>query len=806
MRFHQILQQLNEVRMASSNLKQFVNSPEAQGMQAGFEAELVFTGLGDGEEYEPDWEPDYDQDERAHSIENIIDFFQSGDFADLSNAAANRIREQMQNDYMEWLDEKMRDDWDEDRDDYVYKWIKNNEAVEDLSNDEIQELRDQAVEEQNDSYQSAMEEYYDDWRDSTSLDESDWLRDTGIRNMSDAQNTYDMMWPHYHDTNEGYGGNGEFNVENARRLADSLSETLGVETTVSSGYHSAHRDTETWIFEPDGSLDADDNDNMPVEIVSPPMPLSETLAILPKFFEWAEDNGAYANDSTGFHMSVSMPEHKGDKLDFVKLALFLGDEHVLDQFGRSSNTYAKSAISKIRHQASNKLTEATETKAEAVLKKMRNHLDQLASQALASPSGFGKYTSINPKKNYVEFRSAGGSNYFEDMDKIQDTLMRYARAMSIAMNPDAYKQEYARKLYKLLTKTETEQVTDPKTGRTRTQAKAPVDSDAISLFSRYVAGELPKSALKSFLKLMQHNRDIDRGKTTGKLPLDYEPDGDYVIRGKDENKQPYGPIIHRFNATGSSDAIQKALEWGKKYGLEKSDMSLMHVDNVPRSILDAVPQPPVASQEPTRWRVYHPNGVSSSIFTAVTSTEAIQKAKEEWGERTNPDDVYRAEPYEESDTQDDDDMTEYVLRRREGVGGTGPILHRFRAGSATDAIQQARQWAEDNNIPRVEIWLDEASRVPPEVLNAAPEVPLDVAQNFSSIETEPQNFPAARQPGNEFTGQWEIRDMDTDEVLHTFGGIGNSQADANRHASHWLATNGPEDAYGTEIGVYPVMR
>jgi hypothetical protein len=59
-------------------------------------------------------------------------------------------------------------------------------------------------------------------------------------------------------------------------------------------------------------------------------------------------------------------------------------------------------------------------------------------------------------------------------------------------------------------------------------------------------------------------------------------------------------------------------------------------------------------------------------------------------------------------------------------------------------------------------------------------------------------------PAGEFTGQWQIRD-NTGRVLHRFGGIGNSQVDANRYAAGWLGRNYP-DLAGQEIEVVPEMR
>ena len=65
-----------------------------------------------------------------------------------------------------------------------------------------------------------------------------------------------------------------------------------------------------------------------------------------EFFEWAKGEGAYTNESTGLHVGVSLPGIGGN-IDYVKLALFLGDKYVLDLFDRDGNTYCKSAFDKI---------------------------------------------------------------------------------------------------------------------------------------------------------------------------------------------------------------------------------------------------------------------------------------------------------------------------------------------------------------------------------------------------------------------------------------------------------------------------
>jgi len=810
-------QELDEVAMGTKALQTFVKSPAAQGMRAGFEAELIFSGLGgDSDDYEPEWVNDYDMDERANSIDEIIDFFQNGEFSDLSDRAAQNLRSKMYEQYYDWASDKMHEDWAVDQDDYIKNWIRENEDVSEISEEELDQRVEEAMQNHNSDYESAFEEYNDEWQNDNT-DESAWLRDLGVRYMTDAENEWGIPWPHMHDENEGYGGDGEFNEANAERLAGELESDLGVKTTVSGGYHSARRDTETWIFEPDSSLEPSESGDMPVEIVSPPMPLAQALEMMPKFFAWAESNGAYANKSTGFHMSVSMPEHEGEKLDYVKLALFLGDEYVLEQFGRAANTYARSAISKIRDQASRGLAEDT-TRADQALELMRHHLGQLATRALAQPSGFGKYTSINPKDNYIEFRSAGGSDYFRDIDKIQNTLMRYAQATAIAMNPEAEKHEYAKKLYKLLTKTETKQVVDPKTGTKRVQAKTPVDKDAISIFSRFVAGEIPKAALKSFIKVLQHGRDVERQRSTGEMPKDYDPNGNYVMRRKQDGN-PYGPIIHRFKATGPGNAIEIADKWIEDHGLARNTVHLANIENVPREILNAPPAYAPAQPAPDQ-----PN---------LPATNRGEDG--------------------------------YVLRGRSGGSPAGPVLFRFNANSGGEAIQIARQWAEARGINREHVWLASiedtpqdviaaydqqqtsgtGSRLPSqtdvenrlgwgsqvadanyEIVNRTTNTPVfkliantdaDAQAKLNQWLTAAEQTPgqyivrpiqrSAQQPQGEFTGQWKVvlaGGPNAGVELTRFGGIGNNQDDANRHALRWLTANG----YGsnTEVRVEPVIR
>jgi hypothetical protein len=121
---------------------------------------------------------------------------------------------------------------------------------------------------------------------------------------------------------------------------------------------------------------------------------------------------------------------------------------------------------------------------------MRLGLNKLAANSIVE--SYGKYTSINPKEGYVEFRSPGGDWLNEDIGKLTNTLLRFVVALDAALDPQKYRQEYLKKLYQLL---------QPKS-----------EEDPLAIFAKYSAGALPKSALKSFIKQSQLIRNIKAGK------------------------------------------------------------------------------------------------------------------------------------------------------------------------------------------------------------------------------------------------------------------------------------------------------
>jgi RNA polymerase sigma factor (sigma-70 family) len=516
-------QQLDEVAMSPGALAKWAQSDAAQGIRAGFEAELIFRDTTNDDDDDGEMEPDYDYDERARSVSQVIDFFNGGDYGGLSDRQEGRLQDGLDQQYMEWQDERMRDAFDEEAEDLIRKvlvdegdWDEDNEiqkqlALLDLSNDEMNAIinageraprftkssEQQAYIKENPLYQKYLDAQteaegllddliadevrkkganwdaaLDEFRENFYVDDdSDFFSDVGLSYMSDIASEYSLDWPYL--TGGGGGNNG--GSRDWEDIGNSLNSAVDMPVKVSSNYHSTTRKEGQWIVEPDTSLSPDDREDFGLEIVSPPLPLLTALEKLQEVTDWANnprDGNAYTNQSTGLHMGVSVP-YKGGDVDYVKLILFLGDEYVLQSFGREANSYTKSAMSKFRENIRGGRADPA-----GALALMQSNLIEFAYREIQKGVGTGKYTSAHIQDGYIEFRSAGGDWLAEesaDPQKLSSTMLRYARAMQIAANPAEERQEYAKKLYKLI---------------------APEGDSQLSLFSQFAAGAIDKDQLK----------------------------------------------------------------------------------------------------------------------------------------------------------------------------------------------------------------------------------------------------------------------------------------------------------------------
>jgi hypothetical protein len=609
--------ELYEVRMTPTALKQFAETPEAGDILAGFEAELYFRdvlGGGGSDEQEKDW----DRDERVASIHDCTNFFDDSDHN--GRRDIERLSDRMYEDYYDWQNSQISGSWEDNGQDYLAKWLSNNVGDDDVAemigidyNDDTHLTRENysdaaeiSWENQDNYYDQAREEYEEEMREDEDYDEESWLRSEGIRHASDVENYYDITWPYWTGGERESGG---FDEDIAQALANNLSRSLGIRTEV---YQGGSKRDDTWYFESDGSLDEmdDSSEDMGCEITSPPLPLRECLVMLERFYEWAAEEGAYTNNSTGFHMGLSFKldptVHMGSKshanVDFLKLALFLGDRHVLKQFEREGSTWCKSALGKIETRVKSE-DDVTSEKVQSAFDLIGHNLIELAQKQLGlSSKGFSqKYTSINPHAShkrynhvdYIEFRSAGG-DYLEELEKIQNTLLRYSKALYLASDPHAERQEYAKKLTKLL--------------------GLGMKGNPISqLFARYQAKQIDGHTLKSLWKEIHPDAKLGKPAQQGT--------GDYEFYNVSSPSMSYDVV----RGITNQQAEEHAAEIAHDNNLRPDEVGYRSVLRVPpHTVRTTVRSQPLSQEEQLRYEIVNSsNGNIVIAFRAPSDEDAL---------------------------------------------------------------------------------------------------------------------------------------------------------------------------------------
>lgn len=492
-------QELFEVAMNPSNLKKLAAA--IPGVQVGMEFEMVVPDAEGEDEDDFEYEPDYGRDERAEDIEDIVRFFgEEDDYVGQHNSERDldRLRDDLYEKFGEWQSEKIDADWNSDEGkEFFFKWVKKNVDPDDVADhvdkeedlfgnrnpdgSDYMEFIEAAWENgfDDDNYQNAYDEFREEKQEDGDFDENTFLRDIGIRDMSDVANrvSVNISWPFYESN---YGGGGG---EDIQSIGENFSDAIGKKVYTSSSYHGARREPGAYSLEPDGSIDASSGE-AGLEFISPPMDVDEMIDDLKKVKEWADDRGCYTNRSTGLHINVSIPDYSLDKLDYVKLAVLLGDKYILEQFGRLSNNYARSAIDVIKDKAKDN------EDVDRLLKQLKGNVETIASKLLHS-GRTDKFTSINTKDGYVEFRSAGGDWLGQNFDKIENTVMRNIVALDAACDPNKYKKEYQKALYKLL--------------------KPKDEKSDMSMFARYMSGEINRNEYANSLEKTRKERFREQG-------------------------------------------------------------------------------------------------------------------------------------------------------------------------------------------------------------------------------------------------------------------------------------------------------
>ncbi len=464
-----------EAPQSPSDLEAFFKSPMAQQMRFGFEAEVIATGFGYGDD-ELEREELYINGDDIDDISNFFGHYQ------------RRILSGLRDDYDNWMSEKSSELIDE----YISDNLEDRVAeLKKKDEDNEEELRDddEYVEEARDELQDEAPENIDD----SDLTFSDFCQSEGHRTYADLADDYGLDWPDGRyiggdgviDTDTGYS------VNRAQEIAGELESAMGIKVQAFDDYHGGKYASEgTWRIEPDGSLTPDDRyTEAGMEIITPNngLPLKEGISKMMELFKLLKSRRrAYTSESatTGLHINLSIPEQYEKEIDYTKLVLFSGDEYVLEQFDRVGG-YNDESVGEIT-------TAIKNADVGEVLRLMRKGMSASASAALIR-SNKSRNVTVNKKPGYVEFRVVG-NDYLSMADEVRMAVLRFARALTIAADPEAYKEEYAKKLYKLI-------------HRTITTAWNGATPDAIELFAKSLSQLSYGPPTKEVAQGMQQLRD-----------------------------------------------------------------------------------------------------------------------------------------------------------------------------------------------------------------------------------------------------------------------------------------------------------
>jgi hypothetical protein len=478
--FEMFEEKIDEVNMSPGALADFAKSEFAQSMTAGFETEIIVPNIINKEDLEK--LSKYPNDIRTKSYEQVYDFFiQANNTETKVNAVIKAL-------------------------------VKEQKSGKDS------EYRLRRITSGND--ESFLNSFY--------------------HMMSDIKAKFrSLNWP-YEPSNAVTSKN-----ITSEQLSQVIAKAIGMPVKYASGYHDVKRGTGYFILEPDSSIGQDeDHDNTldeneaGLELVSPPMPLAQTFEYLDKVFSWAKKYKCRTDSSTGFHMGISIPNQNKANVDYLKFILFLGDEYVLSQFGREDNTYAQNMSTIISGNI------PSDIQLEKMFKSMRNGMNSRAAKLLSNKliDNNDKYVSVNIKDNYIEVRSAGGEDYIKNVDKIKLTLMRYVRAMGIAADPEAEKNEYAKKVYKLLSKN---------------FSKNYGNNNMMTLFARYSSKQITSNDLMTAIHKIRQEKAANQywKKPNAKIPEPKAGQGtEYFIISN-------GKILHKVVAKTRRDAEVMAEKW-----------------------------------------------------------------------------------------------------------------------------------------------------------------------------------------------------------------------------------------------------
>ena len=563
------------------NRKEIINSSLDAQIRCGWEAETVWENI-EGTSDDVD----------NLTLSEIDDQYGGVDWDSISENYTDWIYENKQEEFLDDLIDDFVNEREDDED-YINEFI-DDENIEESDWADYREgvlrteygderYEEEGAEELSELYgyedENWAREYVDEYRGS---DFRDFLRDIAADDEDIKQAAYEEASENYdYDDyiNDNYYSMSSFCDDygidysygnNLGEVAELVSKfvrqfsAFSDDYVESGDYGNTSGSTVQYAVESDSSIDGYGTG---AEIISPVFSTPRRmLAEMKKFFEFLQSEGALTNNSTGLHITMSYNPQDGETVNHkpgtsevianrVKMAVLLGDQYLLNEFLRGSNTYTKSQYKELQ----NAISELKQESGTEGIKKAEAFLEKAISDDKFRAIHFKRQKDSNTNTNLIEFRISGGEDYEQDFDKVFKATVRYATTM-IAGHTDQYEGDYAKALSKLLRKAndvsqgDVEEVDELK-GRFEDVASDPVldTSKAIISSKKYL----------EFTKLM-----LDGMETLKKARLNSEPEADVkwkkqwmkYLKNTSDNLEDFDSSLKR--------ALDK-IKYSKKGGLKE---------------------------------------------------------------------------------------------------------------------------------------------------------------------------------------------------------------------------------------------
>ena len=343
-----------------------------------------------------------------------------------------------------------------------------------------------------------FEDFYSNVADDTKYSIGAYLRTHHINSMGDVYREFenDLIWP---------GGplhQGEFDENYAYQVADEIEQLIGDSVSVEGGDSYGDINTaDNWVITSDASIrpDEDAGEDAGLEIITPAMEYEEGIGHITNVFDYLKSKDAYVNSTTGLHINVSLDNIDHSMLNYPKLVVMLGDKSIMDRYNRAFNEYSMSSLDSLSNMMNanvgfprDKPRKVKEIA--AMMGKLRGDFNNAVASSFENVD-FGKFSSVGIKDGYIEFRAAGGEDYLDSIDDIINMINRFIMAYIVACDPEAYKNEYGKKLYRLISNV----------------AKRQASPNSMALFAKFSAGIITKDELISRVGALRAEKEADDG-------------------------------------------------------------------------------------------------------------------------------------------------------------------------------------------------------------------------------------------------------------------------------------------------------